>query len=232
MKLRFKLKGVNQTMKKAILVSLSLVSILTACSAHPTAEPIPNSSTPTQTLKVEQNTISPSATQTMESVSMVPSTPSPTSSANPSPSTETKPTIKPNTTPTSNKSGSIKHVAVNESIMSTGERKKLDSNQREWIALLDDYQYYFNLQTNKDGIYNDVNYGTIETSIPFGVGILSIVVTDVPPYIDTKRDYSFDLKAHVELNHSQKDKTPYYSEDSYFRFIYRNDRWYINLWGI
>jgi hypothetical protein len=125
-----------------------------------------------------------------------------------------------------------RHVAVNESIMRTAERKKLDSTQREWIALLDDYQYYFNLQTNKEGIYNGVNYGVIETSIPFGVGILSIVVKDVPPYIDTKRDYSFDLKAHVELKHSQKDQTPYFSEDEYFVFYYANDRWHITRWAI
>jgi hypothetical protein len=118
--------------------------------------------------------------------------------------------------------------------MNLAERNKLNPTQREWISLLDDYEYYFNLQTSKNGIYNDYNYGTIESTKPFGVGIITIQVKVVPLYTGKEKPKidRFDLQAHVEIIHSRKDLTPYYSEDTYFTFVYRNARWNIGLWGI
>jgi hypothetical protein len=205
------------------LVIFSLTIALDACDSN--QKTITTTTTPTSSV---QTPVDVTPTPTAESTTTLPaatvlssSTPSPTSSPSPTPTPSpastpikvatTKPTKQPSPTPTSMP---FKHVAINEDIMSTASREKLNADQKEMLAYLDDYEYYYNLHT--DAKVAGFNFTRIDALSSFGVGEIKMKALDAPVYKQIKTNG--EMHVHVEIKHDPKDETPYLSKDCIFVF--------------
>jgi hypothetical protein len=212
------------------IISLALFSItftFVACDSNQQTVSITTSpatslqtsvdATPTPTA---ESTMLPAATVLSSSI------PSPTSSPTPIPSPEpipikiatAKPTKQPSPTPISMP---FKHVAINEAIMSKADREKLNSDQKEMVAFLDDYEYYYN--KHADIKVDGHDFSPIDALSSFGVGEIKIKAIDSPVYKQTKSDG--EMHVHVDIKKDSKDATPYFSKDCTFIFSNRIGWW-------
>lgn len=105
--------------------------------------------------------------------------------------------------------------------MSSIDRDKLNADQKEMLAYLDDYVYYYN--RHSDAQVDGHDFSAIDALSSFGVGEIMMKAIDSPIYKQTKSDG--EMHVLVEIKHAPKDATPYFSKNCTFLFSNRIGWW-------